>query len=366
VALLDASSLRTTDLDSRPKRREFLAFLRAIHRGNPAYRDLQAHLAESFLDSGDRFLRQCRIRPVQVLDHGVARAQAMLVTHPDCPYQQVAFLDFLPDSADAVARLLAEARDEARRNGLSRLAIGLDGHVSYGVGFLANRFDQPISFDSLYSPPWVVPTLDSLGLERRTLSTYRIPLSKVSWSPAQVRAGSRIQVRPMDKRRFRDEIALFGRLANECLADTPLYFPRDPLALVELLAPIRALLRPEHLLFSLRDGRETGFLFWHPDFNEVLPGGRRTPLAEIALRSLLLGGRIRHAKLNALGILPRERGSGAAPALLQDFTRHAGGRFESAETNFVWDDNHASTLLNRRRMDGPERIYHVYFQEATS
>lgn len=97
-------------------------------------------------------------------------------------------------------------------------------------------------------------------------------------------------VRFLHKSKCYDEIRLFGRLADKCLADTPLSFPRDPDALVESLDPLGRLLRAVH--------------------------------------------------------------------------RQAIGRFDTIETNFVWDENLASSRLNLRHFGAPHRRSRVHFREV--
>lgn len=234
------------------------------------------------------------------------------------------------------------------------------------MGFLQNRFEDPISFDSLYTVPWLASVLNTLGMRSKGLSTYKVSIDRIeAWDPDfEDRSASEYSVRAMDKSKFHDEIRLFGNLANECLADTPLYFPRDPEALVELLDPLRVLLRSEHLLFALHRDRPVGFLFWHPDFNEVVPGGRAASILEIALRTWCFGSRIRNLKLNALGLSPEHRQGGALRLLLREVHRKATGRFDTIETNFVWDENLASSRLNLRHFGAAHRQYKIYFMDV--
>ncbi len=334
-----------------------------MYAGNGAWKDLQSHLAKGFLEGSDGFIRSCAIEPLMVRDQGVPVAQAMLVSHPECGFQQVAFLECAPGRRDAVAALLERAIHHASQRGYKDIVIGLNGHVAYGAGFLQNRFEEPISFDSLYTAPWLAPVLDSFGMRSIGLSTYKVAMDRIqAWDPGfPERSGTGYSIRVMDRSRFQDEIRLFGSLANDCLSDTPLYFPRDPESLVELLDPLRMLLRAEHLIFAMHRGREVGFLFWHPDFNEVVPGGRAASIVEIALRTWCFGSRIRNLKLNALGLAPAHRSGEALRLLLREVHRKAQGRFDTMETNFVWDDNLESSRLNLRHFGAPHRRYQVYF-----
>lgn len=352
----------------RSDRKRFMDLVYAIHEHNPNYRDLQAHLARSFLKGADSFIRECSISCRFWQAQGHDRAACLFVIHPNFPALQVAFLECHADSTHLLIDVVNEARQIAQQNGLERVVLGLQGHVSYGIGFLVWPHDIPISFDSWYTPPWIAETLEMIpGLQSHTLNAWRIDLCAAHrQAPFLARATSNhkdtheIQIRPMDKRYFRRDALLLGDLSNRCLAETPWYFPKNPHAMVELLSEIRLFLRNENLLFAYRNGEPVGFLFWHPDYNEVLPGGRRTQLWEIALRVMWQRKAIQHCKLNAIGILAEQRSTLVLPALLNAFLQYAHPRYQFAETNFVWHNNTQSQLLNSNKMRECYREYRVY------
>jgi len=360
--MLSMHTMEINDIKSPQAKSQYLAFLYSLYLGNPNFKDVQVHIAHSFLRGGDCFIRACHIRPILVTRQKSPIAQCMFVSHPDFAALQVAFLECREDSTDALDFILQEARKEAQQRNLKRIVVGLNGHVSYGVGFLANQFDKAISFDSLYTAPWLVQHLDQLPyLQAHGLSTWSIPMDKVrAQAPMLQRKAEGFSVRTMNMRHFKKEMLLLGELSNQCLGETPWYFPKPPMAMYEILKEIRWFLKPEHLLFAMKDGREVGFHFWHPDFNEVLPGGKRTSLLGIAMRCWCYAHRIKTFKLNALGLLPEVRNSNILPILLNETYRYTGQRFLSGETNFVWDSNQQSRLLNHNKMQTRQRIYRAY------
>jgi hypothetical protein len=359
--------ISVTDVSTGRQKRVFVDFVYRLYAGQPCYKDTLMPVLKLFLGHGDTFTAQAFLRPIQIWVDGVLSAQCILVHHPRLPLLQVAFFEALPARESAVRRLVEEARVEARRRGLPRIVAGLNGHVAYGVGFLADAYDLPCSFDSLYSPPYYLPYWSAYADTVRTLTTYRFTIGEaILPEPVLRRAAARFRYRRMDKSRFEQEAVLLGELANRCLAQTHLYFPRDPFAMYQLLRSIRPLLRSEHLVFACRDGREVGFLFWHPDFNEVVPGGRRNSDLMTGLRCLLGGDRIRNAKLNAVGVEPRYQGSAAVIGLLGEMVRSCAARYDSVETNFVWDSNRKSTLLNAHFPHREARHYKTFELAASA
>jgi len=343
------------------ERRRFIAFIHDVYRGNHYYKDTLIGIVRTFLECSDTFTKSVAIRPLAVRSEGKTLAQCMLIIAPALPVAQVGFFEALPEQQDAVDLLLEEARTEARRRKFATVVVGLNGHLSYGVGILRDHFDAPISFDSLYNPAYYPAYFERQATDRHTLTTYEFDVANVRIDPRVLeRLRRQFTFRAMNLRRFREEMLLFGELCNECLRHTRMYFDRDRVCLYELLADMRPFLRPEHLIFALKDGKPVGFVFWHPDLHEILPGGRPLPLWEIGLRYLCYGKRISMMKLNAVGVIPEYQRLGLAAGLVAEVHRYAYPRYSRGETNFVWDDNLPSTLFNRQVTDREFRHYAVY------
>lgn len=353
------------DCSSAAGRRGFLEFHATLYRDDPGYVDSSTILLRLFLKRGDRFTRRARTRPVAVVEGGATLAQGILLQDPARPLLQLAHFDALPGRPDAAARLWDEARAEARCRGLPRVVAGLHGHVSYGVGLLTQSNQRPATFDTLHTHPYYAAYFDALGLERHDLTTYSFnPQDLAGRFTEENRPDRRHQYRTMRPGQWRGEMERFGDLCNRCLADTFLFAPRPLEEWVELMAPLRWLLRPEHLVFALEGGREVGFLLWHPDYNETLRPGRRHSLPGLFLRLLLLQRRIRTVKANAIGLMPGHRGTGAALGLLLHALRLGGRSYQRGETNFVWDLNAASRRFNLALGNRPDRRYAVWLGDA--
>lgn len=336
-----------------------------LYHGNPSFSDVQLHLLESFLRKGDDFISQCQISPIQVKKFSRVVSQCLFIVHPQFPALQIAFLDCHPLATESFSLIIDLAKKHARAMNLSRVVVGLNGHVSYGVGFLADSFHIPISFDSYYNGNWIVPALRNLGLKEYNLATFVVDFSNRHFPQKLLDRSLRdYQFRTLRMDQFEDEIELFGDLCNRCLADTPWYFEKSPHSLVQILSEIKILLRPEHLIFAMHQGKEVGFLFWHPDFNEVLPRGKRTSLWGMGIRAFLFQKIIRNCKLNAIGLLPPYRHQSILAGLLYQCVKHASPHYFMAETNFVWESNAASYQLNTQRMLHTLRHYSAFECDA--
>jgi GNAT superfamily N-acetyltransferase len=347
---------RIAPCETARHRSDFIAFIRTVYRGNLAYKDSLITLARTFLNRSDTFTRSIEILPVAIREDHRTTAQCMFIAASGLPVLQVGFFDALPNRRSDVDLLVLEARRECQRRGLERVVIGLNGHVAYGVGLLNDAFDTPISFDSLYSASYYPHYFRELTKE--TLTVFRFEMAALRF-PSDT--GTNVSYRKLDMNRFRDDMLLLGDLCNRSLRSTCLYFERDPISLYELMSALRPFLEPEHVIFAYLNEEPVGFVFWHPDYNEVLPGGRALSLLEIATRLLLQGHRIKTMKLNAIGVLPEHQRTKLASGLLREVFRYARNRFTHVESNFVWDSNTASLGLNRSMGGEPYRHYAVYY-----
>lgn len=353
--------MKLIDIYTNGQKKRFVEFIYALYAGDRYWVDTSLFILKIFLYQTDTFSKQNFVRPIAVQEDGRTIAQCMLIHDPRLPYLQIGFFDALPDQDDAIRMLLAEANNAARTRGVEMIVIGLHGHVSYGVGILMPGVEKKISFDSLYNKPYYCGYFEGPGFKKHTLSTYRFKLDGVRRRIAGLaRTYEGFSFRTLRIHDFKSEMILFGNLCNQCLHQTFLYFDREPENLFELMSDLKPLLRPEHLFFALKNGREVGFFFWHPDYNAVLPPGRKNSLAALMARYLLLKSRINTVKINAIGVLPEYQRTGVVAGLLDAALKRAPARFLSGETNFVWDGNRNSRLLNLKLGNTVDRTYAVY------
>lgn len=339
--------------DARGRRR-YLAFQQALYAGDPCYVSTSSFLLRELLGQTTPFARSCQVMPVLVEEGGRVLAQAIYLYHPGLPALQVACFEALEGQQPAVELLLTEAKQRARALGLSQVVIGLNAHISYGVGILSQGFSHKNTFDSLYNKPWYAGYFQNL--RKDTLSTYRG--EKRVAEERLPKVSPQVRVCRSNLKNFYRETERLRMLCEATIGKTHLYYPTGEGHFYHLMKDLRPFLRDEHLLFAQNQaGEDLGFLFWHPDFNEMLSGGREHSMLSIGVAWMVRRNQITTAKLNAIGSLsPR-----ATIALLREFAAVTGDRYRYLETNFVWDCNGPSTRLNRHLLGEPHRKYEVYW-----
>jgi len=101
-----------------------------------------------------------------------------------------------------------------------------------------------------------------------------------------------------------------------------------------------------------------GFVFWHPDYNEVLKKGRQNSLLSIAIRYTLFKKKIKKVKLNSIGVKKEYQGF-VTIKLLREVGKLV-KNYDTIETNFVWCNNKKSMAINKRLLKHVERRFVVY------
>ena len=339
------------------EKRQFMRFRTELYKNDLNAFCTSEFVAEDLVFANTDFARECDISPVWVEEDGAIVAEAILVYNKKLPFVQVGLFEALPGKRDAALAIVDEAKKLAKSVGVKDVVIGLNGHISYGVGILSEGFEYKNSFDSLYNKPYYKDYFSHL--KRQTISTYKREKAEMEQYLAGDVGGYR--VRQANLKDFYKEAELMRALCEKTIAKTFLYFPTEEGHFYQLMRDLRPFLKNENLLFAENErGEAVGFLFWHPDFNMMLKGGRGYSTLGLGLAYFTGASKITTAKLNAMGALSVR----ATSALLSAFSEVLGQRFLHVETNFVWDNNIPSTLINERFFGKPHRKYEVYFDEV--
>ncbi len=368
---------------SRAQWRRFCGLPAAVYAGNPHARATEEDLISLLARPKSVFFSHASVRSYLLCSgpHAVGRFSLIADEHlPDAV--QVAFFEAifgLPDVLDCLRRTAANAFP-----GRTRLIVGLCGHLNYAAGFLASRFDEPPVFGLPYSPPYYLDYF--AGMTERRMVSYRFHNESfyTLWRENRLKRRtttterSTITVRPMDRRRLRQEIALYTELNNACFQEHPFWTDRLPEEDFELFHPFRFLLKDENLLFAEDAGRPVGFLLWYPDFNQLVGSGEafglrhvlayqaahtvprehpRTaawirPTQALAHRTLRRAALIDTARLTEIAVRDSHRKAGVVEALIRAFTKVQYLRgFSYTEGGFIFEDNVASITMTKRLLE---------------
>lgn len=337
---------------------KFKRFRERLYKGDDMYVATAEFILDMLLKGTTQFARECEILPIAVTGKSGSReAQCLFIRAPRTDFAQIAFFDCLEGCPQSAAELICRAKNMAKERGLKRLVAGLNAHLSYGVGILTCA-ELKNTFDTCYNKLYYADYFSGFAV-KNTLTAYRNTISDASRLlyalPFDLGA---FTVREANFAHFEEECEVMRGLCEMTIGNTYLYVPTSKGHFYELMKDLRVLLSGKNLLFLMHGGKEVGFLFWHPDFNCAVNAGKDLSEFSFALSCVLKRRLIDTVKLNAIGVTDDFRGLGTI-ALLRAMAERI-RKYRYIETNFVWDCNIKSSLLNKKLMCGECRKFAVY------
>ncbi len=213
------------------------------------------------------------------------------------------------------------------------------------IGLLVEGFERPAVLFTPYNPPYYAALLEAAGYSPGVWlraygweSSYDDPRGVIPLAEGAVDKSS-FRIRHLDLARLSDETRLIARLINETLAEAWHFDPIDEQEALQLAALLRPIVDPEIALVAEDAAGPCGVALAVPDVNWLWrrAGGRLWPLGWARL--LRWRRRIPQARLMALGVEPRVRGTSVAARLIATLVRTGRRRYVRGELSQVFDDN---------------------------
>ena len=343
-------------VENKKQKKEFLNFRNSIYKGDKFYVSTTEFNFLMLFDKTTEFARSCVIRPVYVKEESNVLAEALLIKAPNDDFVQIAFFEALENVNEAVDLIKVYSREFAKEFNVKRIIVGLCGHLSYGVGFTVD-IDKPNTFDSLYTKQYYADYFD--GYIKHELCAFSNELKNLY--PYMRERKSEINIRPVNLKDFYNEMLLFRDITEKTIGKTFLYSKTKENHFYELINEMKSFLKPENILFAFHKDKLVGYMFWHPDYNEILSKGKIESILTIAIKYIFNNKKIKRVKLNAIGVLEEYEGF-VTMALLNEASKYT-KNFDVIETNFVWKNNVKSMRINSHLLKNVERTF-VVFEEV--
>lgn len=265
--------------------------------------------------------------------------------------RQAAFGFLESESAGAVEALLRAAEGWALDRGAEVLRGPFNFTSNDDCGLLIRGFEHPPVLLMPYNKPSYPGWVEAAGLTKaKDLYAFRIrvanPLDdRVSRVASKVREHNGITVRPLEMKRFREDLERVKEVYNSAWERNWGFVPMTEREIDHMAAQLKPAVTPELVLFAELAGRTVGFLLALPDVNQALRPlrGRLFPLG--FARLLWSMPRVRDARLMALGVTAGYRRRGVEAALVAAIWKHMNElRFDNLEVGWTLEDN---DLVNR-------------------
>lgn len=346
---------------------DYITFVKRLNRLDPLRRDLMSPTLESILRGRAILAKSAFLEPVLVTAGSRTVAACVFAQVDRMPeFLQMACFEALEGQEAAVALLVDHGRALARERGADRLLVGLNFHVNYGLGILADHFDEVPIFGSAYHPPYIAAYFEGLAAETVSMLTYVKALEAFE-IPVSERLRQRIsklyRVEPADFGRLEEMALRYTQINNTAFREHRFYYERRIEEDLELFREFRAFLKPENLLFLYYGEAPVGFMLWYPDFNQLMGPGETIGL-KTWLKWKLWPGRIDTMKIVELGVIPEHQSRGGVVRLFEAARELVRGRFKWCEAGWILSENTASRGFGERWADGEGHHYKVFILDV--
>ncbi|MGB2964875.1 MAG: hypothetical protein WBB69_12905 [Anaerolineales bacterium] len=280
------------------------------------------------------------------------------------------YYECVPDE-NASKLLMDAAADWLRDRGMDSMR-GPWTFVSQEWGLVVEGFTPPPVIMAPYNPPYYGQHFSAFGLEKvKDLLCYYISGQEGYQIPDRIltltdRVAQRyeVTVRPVDMKRYEEEVELFLELSNSSIIDNWGYSPVTDAEADAMAKDLKQVIQPQGVLFAENsEGKAIGFAIALPDINSLLKGlnGRLLPFGWL---KLLLGiPRLRSYRMFALGVIPEYHGFGIDALIYRYLYESLYSPEIWMEINYVLEDNYHMNNAIHKLNAKPLRRYRIYQRE---
>lgn len=180
------------------------------------------------------------------------------------------------DRQETFAGLIGAAEEWLRSEGIKRVRGPLSLSINDEVGLLVDGFDTPPVFMMGHAKPYYGTRIEQCGYHKaKDMLAYMIDPDFVAPRVMQrllAKSMQRIRVRPLDRSRFDEELAVLRDVFNDAWADNWGFVPFTEAEFKDLGHTLRLLIAPELIQIAEVDGEAAAFIVALPNINEVIKG----------------------------------------------------------------------------------------------
>jgi GNAT superfamily N-acetyltransferase len=272
-----------------------------------------------------------------------------------------------PDDPHASRLLLDSARAWLELQAMDVMR-GPISFASQEWGFVVEGFEHPPTIMAPYNKPYYGSQAEAYGLRKaKDLIVYEADVGAGYTIPERylrlmddVALRHRVQIRPLDMKRFQEDARIIMDLSNLSIADNWGYYPVTEAEAEQMARDLKQIVHPEAVLIAEVDGRPIGFSLALPDVNLLLKG-LNGHLLPFGIFKLLWGlPRLTTYRLFGLGVHPDYHGLGIDSLLYARTWQVVAPQKARVEIDYVLEDNVPMNNALRRLGVTQIKTYRVY------
>ena len=296
--------------------------------------------------------------------------------HIDRYKEQRGFFGFFECDEDTAASraLFQAAGDWLHAQGMTCIRGPANPSLNYECGLLIEGFDTPPFFMMTHNRPWYAQLVEDAGFGKiEDMFAFWGETSmlggldpKLVTMVEGVKERFGVTIRPLDRRRFADEVRTFLHIYNESLGGTWGFVPLTSGEIDHMAASLKYLIEPELTLVAEVDGKPVGAVFCLLDYNPRIKAidGRLFPFG--FLRLLWNKKAIKRLRAISTNVVPEYQAWGIGLVLMNGlYERFMKWGLREVEFSWVLESNYLSrrtlerggALVTRTIRRGPDGFF---------
>ena len=265
-----------------------------------------------------------------------------------------------------VREMLDAAEGWLADRGMERALAPFNGSALLGLGMRVAAYDEDPMFPLHWTPPYYPHELERAGYEPGypfweywidfAAERYKEQCRLALTNPAAT-------IRPIDLRRWDEELALFVRLFNEGFADEWQFHPYTLEEFRELYGPSKRIIDPDQILFAEVDGEPAGLCSGFPDWTPHFRRFKGKVGPRKVLRLLRTAKKYDRAGLVLIALLPQFRGRGVSQALAATLLRTYERRGLPGAFYYLVNDVNERSRRFAESFGGVGRVSYVVYEK---
>ena len=278
--------------------------------------------------------------------------------HIDRYKEQRGFFGFFECDEDTAASraLFQSAGDWLHAQGMTCIRGPANPSLNYECGLLIEGFDTPPFFMMTHNRPWYAQLVEDAGFGKiEDMFAFWGETSmlggldpKLVTMVEGVKERFGVTIRPLDRRRFADEVRTFLHIYNESLGGTWGFVPLTSGEIDHMAASLKYLIEPELTLVAEVEGKPVGAVFCLLDYNPRIKAidGRLFPFG--FLRLLWNKKAIKRLRAISTNVVPEYQAWGIGLVLMNGlYERFMKWGLREVEFSWVLESNY----LSRRTLE---------------
>ncbi|MDA3613880.1 GNAT family N-acetyltransferase [Polluticaenibacter yanchengensis] len=279
------------------------------------------------------------------------------------------FFDTINDSV-VVDLLLQEVKTWLSQFKVNTLLGPCNFSTNETCATLIENFDEPPFAMMPYNFPYYNTLLENAGFVKNVdLLAYRFDENSYNEKAVRLKsafekrlASKNIIVRPIDKRRFAEEVDKVSEVYNQAWDKNLGFVPMTKDEFRHMAKDLKQVLDPQYCLVAEHEGRIIGFGLAIPNINEILINIKRGRLFPTGIFKLLLGlKKIRSVRIIALGVLEEYRKMGVEACFYASMMeRFKELKMKTAEASWILENNQQMCMALENMNARVYKKYRIY------